>query len=58
VIGKHLYFKECSIPEYDLGRSVEFLGEAWKNQGLGLALSEKTYNQNIIKTPMCEGYHP
>jgi hypothetical protein len=50
---------------------VEFLGEAWKNQGLGLALSEKTYNQNIIlkyeclfdkdiqsiKTPVSEAYH-
>jgi hypothetical protein len=51
---------------------VEFLGEAWKNQGLGLALSAKTYIQNVIskfeglfgkefkpiKTPMSEGYHP
>jgi hypothetical protein len=48
---------------------VEFLGEAWKNQGLGLALSAKTYIQNSIpkyeslfgkgfkpiKTPMREG---
>jgi hypothetical protein len=24
-----------SIPEYYLGKNVEFLGEAWKNQGLG-----------------------
>jgi hypothetical protein len=51
---------------------VEFLGEAWKNQGLGLALSAKSYIQNVIpkfegifgkefkaiKTPMSEGYHP
>jgi hypothetical protein len=51
---------------------VEFLGKAWKNQGLGSALSAKTYIQNVIpkfedlfgkefkpiKTPMCEGYHP
>jgi hypothetical protein len=51
---------------------VEFLGEVWKNQGLGLALSAKTYIQNVIfkfeglfgkefkpiKTPMSEGYHP
>jgi hypothetical protein len=51
---------------------VEFLGEAWKNQGLGLALSARTYIQNVIpkfeglfgkefkpiKTPMNEGYHP
>jgi hypothetical protein len=51
---------------------VEFIGEAWKNQGSQLALSAKTYIQNIIpkfeglfgkefkpiKTPMSEGYHP
>jgi hypothetical protein len=29
------------IPEYYLGGNVELLGEAWKNQGLGLALSLK-----------------
>jgi hypothetical protein len=48
---------------------LEFLGEAWKNQGLRLALSAKTYIQNVIlkfeglfgeefkaiKTPMSEG---
>jgi hypothetical protein len=63
--------KSVGIPEYYLGRNVEFLGEAWKNQ-LGLALSAKTYIQNVIhkfeglfgkefnpiKTPMREGYHP
>jgi hypothetical protein len=53
---------------------VEFIGEAWKNQGLGFALSAKSYIQNVIpkfeglfgkefkpiKTPMSEGYgyHP
>jgi hypothetical protein len=51
---------------------VEFLGDSWKNQGLGLAISARTYIQNIIpkfenllgkelnsiKTPMSEGYHP
>jgi hypothetical protein len=64
--------KSVGIPEYYLGGNVEFLGEAWKNQELGLALSAKTYIQNIIpkveglfckefkpiKTPMSEGYHP
>jgi hypothetical protein len=40
--------KIVSIPEYYLGGNVEFLGEAWKNQGLGLALSAKTYIPNII----------
>jgi hypothetical protein len=55
-----------------IGENVEFLGEAWKNQGLGLALSAKAFIQNVIpkfeslfgkefkpiKTPMSEGYHP
>jgi hypothetical protein len=40
--------KSVGIPEYYLGGNVEFLGEAWKNQGLGLALSEKSYIQNVI----------
>jgi hypothetical protein len=48
------------------------LGDSYKNQGLGLAISAKTYIQNIIpkfeglfgkefkpiKTPMSEGYNP
>jgi hypothetical protein len=64
--------KSVGIPKYYLEGNVEFLGEAWKNQGLGLALSAKTYIQNVIpkfeglfgkefkpiKTPMSEGYHP
>jgi hypothetical protein len=41
--------KSVRIPEYYLGGHVEFLGEAWKNQGLGLGLtlSAKTYIQNV-----------
>jgi hypothetical protein len=64
--------KSIGFQEYYLGANVEFLGEAWKNQELGLALSEKPYIQNVIpkfegifgeefkaiKTPMSEGYHP
>jgi hypothetical protein len=64
--------KIVGIPEYYLGRNVEFLGEAWKNQGLGLALSAKIYIQKVIpkfeslfgkefkpiKTTMSEGCHP
>jgi Reverse transcriptase (RNA-dependent DNA polymerase) len=71
-LEKNYVLKGVGIPEYYLGGSVEFLGEAWKNQGLGLALSARTYIQNIIpefeslcgkefkpvKTPMSEGYHP
>jgi hypothetical protein len=64
--------KSVGILEYYLGENVEFLGETWKNQGLGLAISAKTYIQNFIpkfeglfgkefntiKRPMSEGYHP
>jgi hypothetical protein len=64
--------KIVGIPEYYLGGNVEFFGEVWKNQELGLALSAKTYFQIVIpkfeglfgkefkpiKTPMSEGYHP
>jgi hypothetical protein len=47
-IGKDKLLKSVGIPEYYLGGNVEFLGEAWKNQGLGLSLSAKTYIQNFI----------
>jgi hypothetical protein len=71
-LEKIYVLKGVGIPEYYLGGNVEFLGEASKNQGLGLALSARTYNQNVIpkfetlcgkefkpvKTPMSEGYHP
>jgi hypothetical protein len=66
--------ESVGIPEYYLGGNVEFLGEAWKNQGLVLALSLSAmiYIQNFIlefeglfgkvfkpiKTLMSEGYHP
>jgi hypothetical protein len=64
--------KGVGIPEYYLGGNVELLGDAWKNHGLGLALSARTYIQNVItkfeglcgkefkpvNTPMSEGYHP
>jgi hypothetical protein len=71
-LEKKYMLKSVGIPEYHLGGNVEFLGEAWKNQGLGSALSAKTYFQNVIlkfeglfskkfkpiKTTMSEGYHP
>jgi hypothetical protein len=64
--------KNVGIQKYFIGGNVEFLGETWKNKGLGLELSSKTYTQNIIpkfeglfgkefnpiKTPMIKGYHP
>jgi hypothetical protein len=71
-LEKTYMLKSLGIPEYYLGGNVELLGKAWKNHGLGLALSAKIYIQNIIpkfevlfgkdfkaiKTPMSEGYHP
>jgi hypothetical protein len=73
-LEKTYMLKSVGIPEYYLGENLEFLGESWKNQGLGLAISSKTYIQNVIpkfeglfgkefkliKTPMSEGsgYHP
>jgi hypothetical protein len=71
-LEKTYMLKSVGIPEYYLGGNVEFLGETWKNQRLGVGLSVKTYIQNIIlklvghfgkefkpiKTSMSEGYHP
>jgi hypothetical protein len=64
--------KSVGILEYYLGGNVEILGDAWKNQGLGLVIFAKIYIQNVIpkfeglsdkelkpvKTPMSEGYLP
>jgi hypothetical protein len=47
-LEKTYMLKSVGIPEYYLGENVEFLGKAWKNQSLGLALSAKTYIQNVM----------
>jgi hypothetical protein len=71
-LEKTYMLKSVGIPEYYSDGNVEFLGEAWKNQGLQLALSAKTFIHNTIpkfeglfgkefksiKTSMSEGYHP
>jgi hypothetical protein len=71
-LEKTYLLKSIGITEYYFGGNVELLVEAWKNQGLGLALSQKTYIQNAIpkfeglfgkefkpiKTLMNEGYNP
>jgi hypothetical protein len=71
-LEKIYLLKNVGIPEYYLGGNVEFLGDAWKNQGLGIAISARTHIQNVIpkfenlfgkerkpiKTPMSEGCHP
>jgi hypothetical protein len=53
-IGKDIHAKECRHSRiYYLVGNLEFLGEAWKNQGLELSLSAKTYIQSLI--PKFEG---
>jgi hypothetical protein len=52
-IPEYYLVGNVDIPEYYFDGNVEFLGEAWKNQGLGLGLSAKTYIQNVI--PKFEG---
>jgi hypothetical protein len=52
-LEKNYMLKSLGIPDYYLGGNVEFLGEAWNNQGLGSALSAKIYIQNVI--PKFEG---
>jgi hypothetical protein len=44
-LEKTYMLKNVGIPEYHLGGDVEFLGDAWKNQGLGLALSAENHIQ-------------
>jgi hypothetical protein len=46
--AKICVLKGVGAPEYYSGVNVEFLGDVWKNQGLGLVLSTKTYIQNLI----------
>jgi hypothetical protein len=71
-LEKTYMLNTVGISEYYLDGNIEILGEAWKNQGLGLAISAETYIQNVIpkfeglfgkefkpiKTPMSEGYNP
>jgi hypothetical protein len=71
-LEKIYVLKSVGIPEYYLGGNAEILVDSWKNKGLGLAISAKTYIQNVVpkfeglfdkvlkpvKTPMSERYHP
>jgi hypothetical protein len=54
-LEKTYMIKSVGIPEYYLGGNVEFLGESWKNQGLGLSLSVNFFIQNVI--PKFEGLY-
>jgi hypothetical protein len=40
-LEKTYMLKSVGIPEYNLCGNVELFGEAWKNQGLGFAISAK-----------------
>jgi hypothetical protein len=44
-LEKIYMLKIVGISEYYLGGNVEFLGEAWNNQGLGLALSKDLHSK-------------
>jgi hypothetical protein len=41
-LEKIYLLKNVGIPEYYLGGNVEFFGDEWKKQGLGLAISART----------------
>jgi Reverse transcriptase (RNA-dependent DNA polymerase) len=45
-LEKIYVLKDVGIPEYYSRGNVEFLGDEWKNQGLGLAHSARTYNHS------------
>jgi hypothetical protein len=67
-----MHAKKCRHSRILTTCKCRILGETWKKQGLGLALSAKTYIKYLIpkfeglfgkefkpiKTPMSEGYHP
>jgi hypothetical protein len=40
--------KSIGFSEYYLGGNVEFLSDSWKIPGLDLAISAKTYIQNVV----------
>ena len=42
-LEKIYLLKNVGAPECYLGGNVEFLGNSWNNQGLGLAISARTY---------------
>ena len=67
-LDKIYLLKNTAIPEFYLGGNEEFLGESWKNQGIGLALSSRTSIQNFtpkfkslfgknLSPSMSEGFH-
>ena len=70
-LRKDYILKGVGKPEYYLGGDVEELGPDWKEDGIQLGLSAKTYIKNAVdrfekvlgmlsqhNTPMQSGYHP
>jgi hypothetical protein len=47
-LEKIYLMKSVGIPEYYLCGNADFLVDSWKNQGLGVAISARTYIQNVI----------
>ena len=56
-LEKIYLLKNVGIPEYYLGGNVEFLGDSWKNQSLGLAISARTYWLSDVKYTQCLGFN-
>jgi len=71
-LKKDYLLKGVGEPEYYLGGNVDPLDDTWKDDGVSLALSARTYLKNTIerfettfgcelksqKTPMSDQYHP
>ena len=47
-LKKVYVLKGVGIPEYYLGGNVEILDEHWASDDVGLALSAKTYIENVV----------
>ena len=47
-LKKSYILKGVGVPEYYLGGDVEILDQHWKEDGVGIALSAKTYIKNVI----------
>ena len=47
-LKKNYVLKGVGIPECYLGGNVDFLDEHWNRENVGLALSARTYIENVI----------
>jgi hypothetical protein len=58
LLEKTYALKSVGITEYHLGRNVEFFGEAWNYQELGLSLSTKAYIQVFLARSLSSSRQP